>query len=100
LSRAQNPTGFFKRSFQSASRRRAVAALWRAAKAEGLAHSKALSHSAKLGGIRKVLECGGPSPLFVLNTGKTVGRFQPIKTIHPQPSLTRRYSRLKICATP
>jgi len=30
---------------KSASRRRAVAALWRAAKAEGLAHSKTLSRN-------------------------------------------------------
>jgi hypothetical protein len=50
-------------SCQSASRRRAGAALWRAAKAEGLAHSKTLRAHQAAPNFRQVLDCG-PPPLF------------------------------------
>jgi len=41
---------------QSASRRRAVAALWRAAKAEGLAQSKTLRVVEEYQSVRQVLD--------------------------------------------
>jgi len=49
--------------WESASRRRAEAALWRAAKAEGLAHSKTLARARAIVMRASVLECGGPPPL-------------------------------------
>jgi hypothetical protein len=47
------------RRFQSASRRRAGAVLWRAAEAEGLAHSRTLRACVSVPNFRQVLECGG-----------------------------------------
>ena len=50
--------------FKSASRRRAEAALLRAAKAEGLARSKTWRTSQRSRWSRSVLDCGSPLPLF------------------------------------